>query len=417
MDGTRVAVVGSDATKSVIAPRYVNGILESENELITGTGTGGGTGGGTGTVTGARNDVRLHQEISLYRSTARIHWTIINDDSVAHTVRLRFVAPLRPSTTNNTSVYIGSNNLGANGTGHHGFYFRDPQRGVSNQATVIAGPNLPDQFTVYGKRNEAESADDPPFAVRQIFRGFGATLPTSVYVSDPYELRPEAAGFDPTFFSQVLADGIATASYFGPYGIPPGGRVEVYTYYGNGTPTEDLRDDISIGVEGTESLGYNTAAATDPTIAGNTALVSNPAAALAAQQKFLTPNPFPVQGSIFNRTTANPLLSVSLNNVSMSLLLPNGLTFGTVPNTTTVDTSNKPIGTVLAGNDGKATWYVQPTGDVYGTLNYQMTASTKEFGSRTVTRSVTIPATPIHPVTSNSFQMLGSSLPVRQRGE
>ena len=128
VDGTVVDVVGSNAATTLQQPTYVNGVLTSQFLLLQGTGTGNG---GT-TATGG---VILVQELSLYRATCRIHWRIVNTDSVPHTTTLRFVVNVRGSESSTGSPTSGQ------GYFNSGFYFQDPNRGVSNAVTIL--PQVP----------------------------------------------------------------------------------------------------------------------------------------------------------------------------------------------------------------------------------------------------------------------------------
>ena len=184
VDTTVVDVVGSNAATTLQQPTYVNGVLTSQFLLLQGTGTGTGT----TTTTGG---VILIQELSLYRATCRIHWRIVNTDSVPHTATLRFVVNVRGSESPTGSPTTGQ------GYYNSGFYFQDPNRGVSNAVTIL--PQVPDQLNIYGRRfeedlNSTTNITSPPFAARHTFRGFGATPPSQVYVTNPAELNPAVAG-------------------------------------------------------------------------------------------------------------------------------------------------------------------------------------------------------------------------------
>jgi hypothetical protein len=393
VDGKTINVVGGDPATNLVQPRFENNVLSARWRLLAGTGAvngGAGTAGTGGLPAVTTPDVTIDQFVELYRATARIHWRLFNGDGKAHTVRLRFTVPVRDTAS--------------------GFYYVDPLVGVTNQVNVIQGADLPDTLAVYGQRY-----DDPantaiaPFAARQIFRGYGATLPTSLYISDQFDTRPNGGGFDPTDVgsrSSVLSTGITTNLYFGPYTLLPGGTQDIFTFYGNGRPTEDLKDDVVVATEATEAVTFNSAAAQDPKIVGNQQVISDPAQLAYAEQAFLLPNPITVQGSVYNRTL--PQNSATLNGVTMSLILPPlGLTFATPPGGTAVDKATKAIGQVFPDTDAQATWYLQATGAAAGLLTYQLATTSNEIGSRTITRTINVPATPLHPVTNTTFQMIG----------
>ena len=409
VDGATINIVGGDPATNLVQPRFENSVLGARWRLLAGTGTvsgGAGTGtggtGNTGSSGGTSNggngglppvttpDVTIDQFVELYRATARIHWRLFNGDGKAHTVRLRFTVPVRDTAS--------------------GFYYVDPLLGVSNQVNVIQGADLPDSLAIYGARyDDPTNTTTAPFAARHTFRGFGATVPTSLYISDQFDTRPNGVGFDPNDVgnrSSVLGSGITTNLYFGPYALQPGAVQDVYTYYGNGRPTEDLQDDVVVATEATEAVTFNSAAALDPKIVGNQQVITDPVQRAYAQAAFLTPNPIAVQGSVYNRTLA--LNNANLTGVTMSLILPpQGLALTAPPGMTTVDTATKAIGQVRPDTDAQAQWYVQATGEAVGAVTYQMATTSNEIGSRTITRTISVPATPLHPVTNTSFQMLG----------
>lgn len=401
VDNVVTNIVGGDPANTIAGPAYVNGALRTQYQLTGATGGGGGGGGGTG----GTGTVQIDQIISLYRATAQLRWTIRNPDTVAHQVTLRFTVP------------IGEPGL-------RNFVFQDPLRGnvPSDQITVIPGANLPDTMTFYGKRYEPDDPSAPPFAARFRFRtGSNApgstsvgetlpinpTLPNRMYVGPSIELRPNQGGFVETFSRTTTGEGVALALYYGPYTVQPGGTQEVIAYYGNGQASENLQDDVAVGAESTESVGYNAAAASDASIVGNVNLVNNADQLAAARRLFLTPNPITIYGDVFNRKLQSPLFNVDLTDVNMSLVLPTGLSFATNPDTNQIDVSARPIGTVTGDTDVVARWYAQANGDVSGVLTYQVAASARQIGARTVTRAITIPATPLHPVTNAGYQIIG----------
>ena len=203
----------------------------------------------------------------------------------------------------------------------------------------------------------------------------------------------------------ILDNGIATASYFGPYNLAPGQTQDIITFYGNGTPTELLNDDFVTATEARESVAYDSTAATRTGVAGNKNATDS-----TVGVQFLNANPLVVYGGIYNRISSTPLTNVNLTNVSAALVLPQGLALTTNPTTGVLDTAQKTLGSngqVLGDKDATTSWNITPTGDAFGALPYQMTVSTSEFGSRTASRVINVPATPLHKVTASAFQMIG----------
>ncbi|MDX1934076.1 MAG: FlgD immunoglobulin-like domain containing protein [Capsulimonadales bacterium] len=367
LDDTVTNVMGSNGV--ITEPQMINSVLRTPYDV--------------------GSNVQVEQQIRLYRATAQLRWRITNNDTAPHTVRLRFTVNVRPG------VLAGSTD-----TSRTGYYFLDGNGLVSDNARILTAAGIPDQLTVYGKRYEVDSTIDPPFAARHTLRGFGATIPERVVLAHPFELRPNVGGFYLNSFNRPkLSDGVATAVYFGPYTLAPGATQEVVTYYGNGSPTEIPNNDFVISADGPEALAYNANAVNDPTIAGNVAKDPN-----QAIPKFLSPSPFTLYGSIYNWTPRDPLNAVGITNVRASLTLPTGLVL------VSGETAEKLVngnGNLAADTGADIGWAVVPTGDAFGTLAYQINMATNEFGSRQITRSINVPATPFRRVTENTFQMIG----------
>jgi hypothetical protein len=155
------------------------------------------------------------------------------------------------------------------------------------------------------------------------------------------------------------------------------------------------------GTEARESLQYNSAAALSR---GPNS--SNPGAADITP--FYTPSIFTIKGSIYNQTLPVAGEGVTLNNVTMSLTLPRGLRLAVAdPNTGARDVSSKSYGDVRPDSENTPLqWVVEPTGEEYGSLNYQLTVSAPPAGSRTISRTINIPAAPIRTLTSNAFNLI-----------
>ncbi|HVK02435.1 MAG TPA: hypothetical protein VM490_03115, partial [Armatimonadaceae bacterium] len=394
--GTNVNVGFADGDL-ITVPTFRDNVLEAFYRLTAGNPAVGDDGA-----------VTLRQRITLLRNTARIEWTLSNYDTEAHRVSLRFAINQRPGPLNGFEQFP---------TPRFGFFYQDPsQGGVTDRAKIFgANPDglpttpVPDSVEIYGKRFEDQDANDPPYHSRFLYRGFGATLPSSVYVADPEEFYPGRGGFSPLTTAQgrvpLFEDGLAVVNYYGPFDLRAGSadQVTIVAYYGNGSSTDRLEQDWALGTEAEEAFQYNSGAALDPAVVGNTSATFSTVA-----KKFLTPNPLPVYGSLYNRSVNAPPFQVNLDNVSLSLVLPSGLQFATNPGTGQTDVATKPIGTLLPDKDGTTNWLVEPTGDTFGTVVYQMTGTVGGTGqSRTVSRPVVIPATPLYPVTSASYQMIG----------
>ena len=408
-NATRINV-GFDNTKVVKHPTFYKledgYALVSEHQLTNVTGNNN-TGG-----------LFLRQTIRVRRSFARFEWVIINTDNQSHNVELRW-----------SIHYRDANN----------FYYVDPIKGESDRTTRFVGTDVPSTFAIYNRRAEpaatAAPSSTPPFAARQILKQFDATAPTKMYVLDSDELQPGdttvSGVFDPYFNATPSPqfNGIATATYFTV--SAPGGlnanlgllaaakQGAVVTYFGNGGPTETPADDFVTAVEGPESLVYDTSAALDPKVIAN---AKSPSLATIGA-RFLTsdaatataPTRFQIFASVYNQKPPATPSEVRFDGVSASLTLPTGLRFATDPNTNATDVSSKTIisssgaGTVNSDQDGLVSWYVEATGERYGTLTYQVSVSIQDPSplSRTVNRTINIPTPPIFSYKPGTFQMTG----------
>jgi hypothetical protein len=259
--------------------------------------------------------------VRLYRSTAEITYVITNNDAAVHTVGVQFT--LFPSSDAGT----------AGGGGIR--YFVDPSRGVTERPALYQGADIPDSISF------ADQRANPIYFSRFTFRGFRATQPDRVFVTNAgYYATPR---YDPVTDPNnidVLNAVPAVAVYWDPVAIAPGTSRTIVTYFGNGAATEDLSEDFVFGTEARESLQYNSAAALSR---GPNS--SNPGAADITP--FYTPSVFTIKGSIYNQTLPVAGEGVTLNNVTMSLTLPRGLRLAVAdPNTGARDVSSKSYGDV-----------------------------------------------------------------------
>ncbi|GAB4461709.1 MAG: hypothetical protein OHK0029_27440 [Armatimonadaceae bacterium] len=374
VDGTVVPILGGDTATALRDPQFINNALTADYDL--------------------GNGIAAQLEVRLYRATARFRWRLINTDTAAHTVALRWTVPVRPGLAPGGAFPTDGTRIG--------FFFNSPGLGVSNDFRDLNGSQIPDTFTIFGKRYETDDPVDPPFAAQFRFRGLGATPPNRLLISNPFEMRPENAEFDPIGDRRLkLNDGVTVAAYYGPITLQPGGATEIVTYYGNGHITEQLGNDFVIGVDGPEALAYDTSAAVDPAIAGQ--VNADP---LTAGAEFLAPNPFRIHGGVYNQVVGELGTAISMTNVRATLTLPNGLAFGTT-NTGAVDTSERVIGTLSADRGTDVSWAVRATAQEFGPLTYLLSVSSDEFGARQVSRTINIPAIPFHQVIGSVYQMIG----------
>lgn len=363
-------------------------------------------------------NVYIRHRYKLIRSMARLEWTIINTDTVPHTVALRW----------NVNVRSAGTGAGA------GYYYQDPNRGVTDRVQVfgadysnLASPptTVPAKLDLFSRR--ADTSTDIPFHLRQQFLGDDATPPTAVYVANSSELHPGSGGFNPLAVgarTPYFEDGIATAAYYGGptgYTVTAGGRVTVVAYFGLGAADELKTPDFVLGTEAPETLPYNSAAALDPSVVGQ-----RPASMASVARKFLStldsngnPIPFQIHASVYSQKLRTADSDVPLSGVYASLTLPVGLKFAVDPATGLTDVATKLVkprggaagadGTVKGDQDATVSWYVEPTGERFGTVSYQVAVSVAKPNplSRSISRSINIPVVPLVELTPSVFQMVG----------
>ncbi len=421
VDGTTQVNVGFDTAQNRLSPtfRQTDGLPGSnaDRPLIVGSYN-----------LGANGTVYLEQRVRLQGGLAKFEWTIVNTDTLAHTVGLRWTINQRPAA---------------------GFYFVNSDRGVSPRPLVLGAdpstpgvivPPIPDTLDIFARR--ADTITDPGFHNRQIFRGLDTTLPVSVYLSDAIEMAPGTATPRGAWLPQAqgirvptFETGIATTAYYGNtplgYVVPPGGRRVVIAYVGPGGTSDLVADDLILSTESPTALPFYPGAAVLPGVMGNT---SATLASVAA--KFIgTPvrgtdasgnpavtgvnNQFQIFASVTSQKQRLPDADVPLSGVSVSLTLPPGLRFVTNPATGSPDPSRKlvqPTGTgstrlgeLVGDQTGTASWLVEPTGEVYGPVTYQVAMGVERPNplSRSIGRTIVIPATPLVELKTGFFQMLG----------
>ena len=322
----------------------------------------------------AANNIRVQQSIRLRRSLARLEWTITNTDTQAHSVGLQYV----------TNQEIP--------------YFLDPVRGATTRPTRLRGNSIPDVLDL------AEQRANPIYRPRFVFRGYEVVTPPDqvlvTAINAYYGGRPNgyvppdvALNAFPDFTGSRVGAGVAI--YWEPQSIPPNGTRRLVVYFGNGSATENPSPDYVVGTEAEETLKYNTFNS------GAEPIPTNPGQ--DAGRNFLTPQPFTIYGGVYSQSSTAPTEEVVLNNVTMSLTLPEGLEL--TPDVQN-NASTKPIGTLRADQEGTVNWSVRPNGLAYGPLAYQVTASAPPLTGRTVTRIVNVPAMPLKSVTTSDWQLL-----------
>ncbi len=364
------------------------------------------------------NNCVLRQEIRLLRNTAQLTWRVRNQDNVSHQVYLRFTVnalEAKSIKTDGVTVDVQSGRP-ADTFISPSFFYTDPDRGPTLRSQIYGinpdgsvARTVPSQLDVLGGRYQTDDPVTEPFHGRFFYDGFGATRPTSVYVADSSEFLPETvAAFSPQragIRRDLIENGVAIVSYYGPITVAAGATSPpIVTYYGNGSSSDRFDPDFSIGLEAERSLQYNANAVNTIT----TTQKANPNLGELAKQ-FLLPSKLDVIGSIYNRQLSEAQFNITLPDVRMSLTLPDALRFAISPQTGVQDVAAKAIGDIPGDREGRANWLVEPTGEQFGTFNYVMTTNIGGISplSRTISRPLTIPATPLYNVSANYFQQIG----------
>ncbi|MGC4046879.1 MAG: FlgD immunoglobulin-like domain containing protein [Armatimonas sp.] len=366
-------------------------------------------------------NIQVRQVIRLRRSMVRFEWTVINNDVNQHNVDLRWNVNVRQSGD---------------------YYFRDPGTGInpyvgeSDRTNEFIGSNVPSDITIFNRRGDDLNATDHSFAMRQIFRGSDATVPSRIFVGDSNDLYPGDTTASGSFLPPPVGSrlnffrsGIATAAYYS-VSVAGGQSATIVAYAGNGGPTEQIgtgdassaaTPDFVMGLEGPEALVFNTAGALSSTLL-DPAKRANPNVAeigsefLTAAEPIATDSKaFRIYASVYNQKLRNPQFGVLLSGVTMSLTLPQGLRFAIDPVTGQRDVASKSVassrgtGLVDSDDDGVASWVVEATGERFGSLNYQVSASIQEPSprSRSISRTIDIPTPPVFSYKPKVFQMTG----------
>lgn len=364
-------------------------------------------------------NIRVRQVIRLRRSMVRFEWTVLNADTVTHNVDLRWNVNVRQSGD---------------------YYFRDPGTGInpyvgeSDRVNEFIGANVPSDLTIFNRRGDDLNATDPSFSMRQIFRGSDATVPNRLFVGDSLDLYPGDTTASGSFLPPPVGSrlnffraGIATAAYYS-VAVPGGQSARIVAYAGNGAPSEQIgldgnasTPDAVLGLEGPESLIFNAAGAIsstllDPNKRANPNVAEIGSEFLSAAEPVAgNPKAFRIFASLYNQKLNNPQLGVRLDGVTMSLTLPQGLRFAIDPATGQQDVASKSVssslgtGLVESDDDGIVSWVVEATGERFGALTYQVSASVTEPSprSRSISRVIEIPTPPVFSYKPKVFQMTG----------
>jgi hypothetical protein len=416
LDGKTINIVGDGTQTYVRDPYFIPGTgLSYQVNLgaaAAATGQGGTTTtGGTSTIAGFPAGLILEQDILPLRATMQITWKFINADSASHTVSLRWTTMVRGGTPST---------LPGNTTNDAFFdvYFVDPNTGIPQPSPILYGNGtaIPSALTFYGSRYEPDAGDGTPFASRITFPSLANTLNSvpvnEVYLSDTQETYPGNGGFLPAFASSQFVRGLAASAYFGPVAVAPGQTFTAMATYGNGTPTEASNQSTVVGGESTvigteaiESLQYNENAANTLPTSGNSGLTAPQISAA-----FMEPSPFKVYADLYNTTVAQGTSSVPIENLNMTLsFLQPGLQLGVQDDGVTAETPTKSVSAVSADTDGVVNWNVVPDGTNFGPLTYNVhyVSSSPINVTYDLTRVVNVPVTPVHTVSSTTFQMIG----------
>ena len=320
--------------------------------------------------------IEVATEIILIGDMAQFKFTIVNRDSSAHTVGIRFAQDYDignfnkgPVIPNNGTQICTETEL--NGALVPASWIRsekinfernpagDPLLPIPSAGGLLrprtAGPNFwsPDRFVIAAGFNFSTLG----VAQQGLWDWVPTTLPGFDFCRDPWE--------------------VGAAVYWNPRLLTPGQSAEIVTYFGRNRANIDPEGPLAVGVEGPLSL--------------------------SVVQGALQPVPSAIVAFAKN------LSGVTLTNVTATIALPPGLQLesGQSPTLTAA--------TLIPFQDAFFQWQVRPTGNISGRLTYSVsiTAGPGLIG-KSITGEIEIPALPANQtiIVSNPSASGTGGLPV-----
>jgi hypothetical protein len=301
--------------------------------------------------------IRVELRITPIRDMVCYRFTIVNFDSRAHSIGLRFVQDYQHPTggpdgpvllPSGAQIHSDISLLGSQVPGS--WVVGDMRSQITVGGTLAPlqkigeTPTVPDRL-VFGAPIAFTGANDPNLAAL-------------------WDFTPDPA-------HSLIATGAdgAAGVYFAERQYLPGESRTLITCFGTASDTVDYERPWTAGVSGPASLAFDPSVPNDPT---------------TPQDDRLTPNPFTVTAFVHN-----PAGQQTLTNVTAVISLPNGLALASGQSATQSTAS------LAGGAETSFSWQVIATGEASGTLSYSVAFSAGPGAQgKVVARTIEIPALP-----------------------
>ncbi|MFQ3549434.1 MAG: hypothetical protein SNJ70_06750 [Armatimonadota bacterium] len=312
-------------------------------------------------------------------------WTTTGDNPVKVKIRMslvrdqiRFEFDIENPATNNTPLNIGFQMHGDTGAGDQnpeGWPF------IPGIGVVRGGPTVPYGMVLSGTSipshvDIVDNIENPVVVTRNTLSEQDATPPDHFVYGRYIYLNYQTNVWIPDNFIPDPLETVNDMSFainWAQRSLSPGSVRRIVTYFGLGAATSKWtvegsssvqRDSICLAVQSVPSLKYD-----------------------SSQNHTLdiTPNPFKITAYVANLADQNT--PNTLGDVSVSLFLPRGLRLVS-------GDLRQNLGMISSNNEGgPAVWYVEPTGEYSGELEYRVMARDDVTGwQQSVTRKVLVPS-------------------------
>lgn len=279
--------------------------------------------------------IEIDLKMTLVHDMVYYQFTVINRDSQAHSIGLRFAqdySPNAPVFTPTLAQIVNETDIVGN---IPSFWFAQDSTRTTSVGATLTAPNI------LGNISTPE----------RLTFGAAANVIGSLWTFTADPTLPIASGTN-----------AASGVYFNTIQYGPGESHTVSTYFGKQRSTIDFASPWAAGVEAPFSLQYDS---------------SKP----VGQQ--ITPNPFTVTAFVQN------LSQLTLTNVTANISLPPGLALATG------ETATKTIGSLAVDGEATFSWQVVPTGLASGRQTFAVSFSAGPgTQGKVVTRDIDIPSLP-----------------------
>ncbi|MBI3945874.1 MAG: hypothetical protein HY321_08135 [Armatimonadetes bacterium] len=296
-----------------------------------------------GTWQDQRAGIKIEERLSIVRDMVRAEYKFTNVGGANHRVRARFFfdAP-----DGGTWVVRPRNIL---------------------VETEYSPGNMPEDWRYYAP------LDDPELVIRGILTRFGATVPSKFQIARGGALAgaPWNYAVNPDLYVDAdLGTNGGCAPYYETFSLLPGQTKTLVAYVGLGVAETDPSPPYVLAVQAPRTLGF--ALRDDP---------STP----EPETSFPYPRTFDIEGFFYNTS------EYDISGAAMFLNLPKGLSL--LPG----EQAARNLGSVLRGQEARASWRVRVDSGYAGTLAYTVSSSGVPVPSKTLMGTIEIPAQTVRP--------------------